>query len=156
MALMQVNSDQESSAFGLLSAADVEVSLGGAGILDGVAIEAVPGRFHAIIGPSGSGKTTFLRALVGEVGFAGAITLDDKDVSTLSPRELAERRGVLPQSSLLSFPLTVSEVVQLGLMNQKDLRCRKLRRERIAEALSLVDLASYEDRVFQGLSGGEQ
>lgn len=139
-----------------VDAASVGVAIGSIRILEDVSMSLQPGQFHAIIGQSGSGKTTFLRALTGEVGYSGDVHMGSASLRDLTPEVLADRRGVLPQSSILSFPLTVTEVLQLGLMAQKDLTKRPQRRQRIHEALVKVGLAGYETRTYQDLSGGEQ
>jgi iron complex transport system ATP-binding protein len=59
---------------------------------------------------------------------------------------------VLPQSSNLSFPFTVREIVQLGTregVTDSDPAT-------VSAALDRVDLAGFEGRMYQELSGGEQ
>jgi iron complex transport system ATP-binding protein len=108
----------------------------------------------AIIGPSGSGKTTLMKAMTGELPYSGGITLAGLEVGGLSPEVLAAMRGVLPQTSQISFPLNVAEVVGLGLTSSR--RERAFRARRIAEALAKVGLSGFEGRSYQELSGGEQ
>ncbi|WP_370318704.1 heme ABC transporter ATP-binding protein [Oricola sp.] len=136
----------------MLTAEDIRVTLGHKPVLHGVDIAAEPGKMTIVIGPNGSGKTTLLRALSGDVPFLGAARLHGLDIATAKPRELAPWRGVLPQASSLSFPFTVREIVRLGI------------REGLASgesgivtaALARVDLAGFEGRMYQELSGGEQ
>ena len=54
-------------ATGSLTARDLEVSLGGRPVLQGLNLELRAGEIHALIGPNGSGKTTALRVLAGEL-----------------------------------------------------------------------------------------
>lgn len=130
------------------------VSVGRAKIVKDISFPAKAGELLAIIGPSGSGKTTLMRAMTGEMPYAGAIRLAGLEVNGLAPEFQAELRGVLPQSSQISFPLNVSEVVGLGLIDRR--RARQDRSRRIAEALGRVGLAGFEGRTYQDLSGGEQ
>ncbi|ASP34282.1 heme ABC transporter ATP-binding protein [Labrenzia sp. VG12] len=130
------------------------VSVGRTQIVKDVSFHAGAGELLAIIGPSGSGKTTLMRAMTGEMPYAGAIRLAGLEVSGLAPEFQAELRGVLPQASQISFPLNVSEVVGLGLIDRR--RGRQERSRRIAEALGRVGLAGFEGRTYQDLSGGEQ
>ncbi|MBQ1204195.1 MAG: ATP-binding cassette domain-containing protein, partial [Loktanella sp.] len=92
------------------------------------------------------------RALSGDVGYQGRITLDGADLAALKSWELAARRGVLPQAATLAFPFTVAEVVRLGLTSgtQAD------RPDLIARALAEVDLTGFAGRFYQELSGGQQ
>ncbi|MEP3048941.1 MAG: heme ABC transporter ATP-binding protein [Roseibium sp.] len=132
----------------------VSISIGTTQIVSHVSFHATTGEVLAIIGPSGSGKTTLLKAITGEFKYAGHIQLAGDEIGTLSSEDLAYVRGVLPQASFISFPLTVSEVVGLGILDLKlDRRNRALR---VGEALQKVGLAGYEGRTYQELSGGEQ
>ncbi len=61
---------------------------------------------------------------------------------------------MLPQSTVISFPFTVREIVRLGLMANGG---GASAHGRIADqALEAVDLAGFSGRFYQELSGGEQ
>ncbi|MES0812214.1 heme ABC transporter ATP-binding protein [Roseibium sp. SCPC15] len=132
----------------------VSVRIGATPIVNDVSFHAKPGEVLAIIGPSGSGKTTLLRAMTGELQYIGHVLLSGLEIGDLSPEAQAQIRGVLPQLSQISFPLNVSEVIGLGLIDRQ--QARRTRLVRIAEALSKVGLAGFEGRNYQDLSGGEQ
>lgn len=137
-----------------IEADNVSVSIGKAPIVRNVSFRADAGELLAIIGPSGSGKTTLLRAITGEIRYSGDITLAGNEIRSLSSEDQACIRGVLPQASFISFPLTVSEVVGLGVLDRRQIR--RQRSDRIAQALGNVGLAGFEGRTYQDLSGGEQ
>lgn len=130
------------------------VSVGRATIVREVSFDAAAGEMLAIIGPSGSGKTTLMKAMSGEIGYAGHILLGGEEIGALQPERLARLRGVLPQSSQIAFPLTVAEVIGLGMLDRS--QGREARAGRIGEALSMVDLPGFEGRIYPELSGGEQ
>ncbi|POF28384.1 heme ABC transporter ATP-binding protein [Roseibium marinum] len=130
------------------------VSIGRVPIIREVTFNAHAGEFTAIIGPSGSGKTTLLKAMTGELAYSGSIRLAGLETGKLSAEYLARLRGVLPQASQISFPLNVSEVVGLGVIDRR--RGRDGRTRRIADALAKVGLHGFEGRSYQELSGGEQ
>ncbi|MEM9630224.1 MAG: heme ABC transporter ATP-binding protein [Pseudomonadota bacterium] len=132
----------------------VGVRIGSTPIVNDVSFHAKPGEVLAIIGPSGSGKTTLLRAMTGELSYSGHVLLGGLEIGDLPPEAQAQMRGVLPQLSQISFPLTVSEVIGLGLIDRQQKRRDRL--VRITEALSKVGLAGFEGRNYQDLSGGEQ
>jgi len=140
----------------MIDARDISVTLGGKRIVCHVDFAARPGEISAIVGPNGSGKTTLLKALTGELSYTGTVTINGRDLSTMKPVEGAIHRAVLPQSTTLSFPFTVREIVRLGLVGG---RSGVLPGEdaRLPErALARVDLEGFAGRFYQELSGGEQ
>ncbi|AXS38971.1 heme ABC transporter ATP-binding protein [Breoghania sp. L-A4] len=139
----------------MLTAEDLHVTAGRAQLLRGVGIEARPGSVTAIIGPNGAGKSTLLRCLTGEMRPArGRVSIDGRNIGALRAHELAGRRAVLPQSSTLSFPFSVAEVVGLGLRGKR--HDAALCAEISAQALERVGMSRHAHRHYQTLSGGEQ
>ncbi|MEQ9240748.1 heme ABC transporter ATP-binding protein [Roseovarius indicus] len=135
-----------------LQATGIRHAIGGKTILDGIDLTAHAGEVTAIVGPNGSGKTTLLRVLTGEDRAHGTVTLNDVPVTPGNAPRLATMRGVLPQASRIAFPFKVAEVVRIGLHSGPHGRDTA-----IAErALEAVDLATFADRFYQELSGGEQ
>src|SRR5207302_951581 len=73
-----------------LSASDVVVRFGGLVALDGVSVDAVPGRITGLIGPNGAGKTTMFNVICGfQAADRGTVTLDGIDIAGESPDRLA-------------------------------------------------------------------
>ena len=84
-------------------------------VLKGVSAQFLPGRVTGVIGPNGSGKTTLFRLIAGlEAPDAGEITLDGEPVRALSPKALARRLAVVPQSARMDFDFTVRDIVMMG------------------------------------------
>ena len=135
----------------MLEARDVSVSLNGRVIVRHTSLSISPGQVTVIIGPNGSGKTTLLRALSGElITPTGSIRLNGHDLCNLKPWQAATMRAVLPQTTTLSFPFRVREIVALGQSESGALSDRPER------ALARVDLSGFGGRLYQDLSGGEQ
>lgn len=127
-------------------------------LLADVSLALCPGELLALLGPNGAGKTTLLRLLAGELRpTTGAVLLDGRPLSAFAPAELARRRAVLPQSTLLRFPFTVLEVALMGRHphlgpageTPGDVAAARAALAR-AEALAL------EGQRYPTLSGGEQ
>lgn len=138
----------------MLRALDIRVRYGTAEVVRGVSFRAKAGEVTVVIGPNGSGKSTLLRALTGELRFRGEASLNGLDIARARAHELAALRAVLSQSTGLSFPFTVHEVVKLGL--SAGVWPDAERDRRVQDALAAVDLAGFGGRFYQELSGGEQ
>ena len=117
------------------------------------------GEFVSITGPSGSGKTTFLNiAGLLDTFDGGTYTLDGKDVSRLSDREMSrirnEKIGFIFQSFNLIPDLDVFDNIDVPL------RYRGLpaaeRKKRIERAAAIVGLSARLRHLPSQLSGGQQ
>lgn len=112
------------------------------------------GELVVIVGESGSGKTTLLNILGGmDTLTSGKVTIDGKEVSALSEKELTEYRrhdtGFVFQFYNLVQNLTAKENVQLATEICKE----PLDAEEILKSVGLKDRMDN----FPGqLSGGEQ
>ncbi|MER9703653.1 heme ABC transporter ATP-binding protein [Mesorhizobium sp. M0204] len=140
----------------MIEARDVSVAIGGKRIVANVDFEARPGEIAAIVGPNGSGKTTFLRAMSGDLGYSGEVTVNGRNLSAMKPVEAATVRAVLPQATTLSFPFTVREIVRLGLVGGRSGALPGEDQRLPERALARVDLEGFAGRFYQELSGGEQ
>ncbi len=112
------------------------------------------GRFVVILGPSGAGKSTLLNLLGGlDSPSEGTITVNGKDISTLSDNELADYRaatvGFVFQFYNLIPTLTVYENVELVLeISENALDAKQMIEE--------VGLTDHLHNFPAELSGGEQ
>ena len=117
------------------------------------------GSFTVIIGPNASGKSTLLRALSGLLRpTAGAVVLDGADIAKLSPKRIAARIGLLPQSSSAPDGITVAELVSRGrFAHQRMLRQWSPDDEAaVAEALDETATRELSARRVDELSGGQR
>ena len=125
-------------------------------VLKGISLNIERGELVAIMGPSGSGKTTILN-LLGclDTPTSGKYYLEDREVSHLGSRELAEIRGqkigfIFQTFNLLSR-LTALANVELGMTYAGGVV-----RQQAIEALSRVGLSERVKHRPIELSGGEQ
>ena len=100
-----------------LTASDVTVRFGGLVALDGVTIEAPPGRITGLIGPNGAGKTTMFNVCCGfQRADEGRIVLGGHDVTKSSPEHRARLGlGRTFQRMELFWSMTVRENVELAV-----------------------------------------
>lgn len=116
-----------------------------------------PGEFVAIMGPSGSGKSTCMN-IVGALDSAtsGVYELYGKDITTLSPDELAKIRneyiGFVFQNFNLLPKRNILDNVMLPLMYRGMAKSERVDRAR--EMLKLVGLEKFETYLPTQLSGG--
>ncbi|AKU06218.1 ABC transporter ATP-binding protein [Haloferax gibbonsii] len=127
---------------------------GSATALDSVSLSVDDGEFFTLVGPSGCGKTTTLRCIAGfEFPTEGTVRFDGESMAGVAPESRGV--GVVFQNYALFPHLSVGENVAYGL-RFTDPPGGGTRDERVAELLSLVDLAGFEDRDPDSLSGGQQ
>lgn len=128
--------------------------------LRGINLAIERGDFAAIAGPSGSGKTTMLN-LFGclDKPTGGKVFIEDHDVTTLSPDQLADVRnqhiGFIFQSFNLIPVLTAFENVEFPLiLLKKD--GPGARKKKVMDMLSAVGIADLANRRPNEMSGGQQ
>jgi len=121
--------------------------------LDDVSISVNDGEFAVFVGPSGSGKTTFLRCVAGlEIPTSGRLSIGDRDVTTLHPRE----RGIAMvfQDYALYPHMTVAENMSFAL---KNLRFPRAEIEaRVNQAAKMLRIEMLLQRRPRQLSGGQR
>jgi iron complex transport system ATP-binding protein len=141
-----------------IGARAVGVRLAGRTILEGVDVDALPGRLTAIVGPNGSGKTTLLRAFAGLIEFTGHIEVAGVDVRELRPAERAQRIAYLPQNSELRAMLSVRQVVAMGRYAARPGLFASTRADDIAvaRALERVHAQELREQAYPTLSGGQK
>jgi len=129
-------------------------------VLNSVSFDIPDGQTFAVMGPSGCGKSTLLRLILAlESPDAGAIFIDDRDITKLSGEELIKTRqkiGMAFQSSALFDSLTVFENVAFGLREQEGKISEREIKRIVEKKLELVELAGKEQLMPDELSGGMQ
>jgi ABC-type Fe3+/spermidine/putrescine transport system ATPase subunit len=121
--------------------------------LRGVTLVVQEGEFVTLLGPSGCGKSTLLRIVAGfDAPSAGRVSIAGRDVVSLPPERrpvnmVFQRYALFPHKDVwenVAFGLRVSRVGAAEL------------RERVREAIALVQLEGLERRSVEQLSGGQQ
>jgi spermidine/putrescine transport system ATP-binding protein len=119
----------------------------------GINLEMPPGEFFSLLGPSGCGKTTTLRMIAGfEKPSEGQILLDGADMAQTPPHK--RNVNTVFQNYALFPHLTVADNVAFGLRYKK--MGKQETKERVGNALELVQMSQFTGRRPSQLSGGQQ
>ena len=127
-------------------------------ILKCISFDVNKGDFVSIIGSNGAGKSTILKLILGEISqFRGSIKLYEEDINKFKDWK---RIGYLEQnaySKIMNFPATVYEIVMsnnfadIGLFKFPN----KTHRIKVINALELLGMEKYKNRMISKLSGGQ-
>ena len=141
----------------MLVARAASFAVRGRALVDGIDLGLTPGALLVLVGPNGAGKSTLLRLLSGELSpTSGTVELDGRDLAAYPAAELARRRAVVSQTTALSFPFSVREVVLLGATVPGFAAPSARVEQTAAECIAAVGLDGLRDRLFTQLSGGER
>ena len=144
-------------------------------ILNDISVSFTDGGIWGILGPNGSGKTTLLRVLAGILPYTGNVrlstaadansksdTLEEKELSSLSKRELARYIAMMPQFTSIYFSYTVYDTVLLGRyahsgnsLGEMLGRSSKHDKEITENAIEVTGLSDIRKKQLSELSGGQ-
>ena len=147
----------------VLEVKDLEVTVEGKKILNGLSLTVPAGEVHAIMGPNGSGKSTLANTLMGHPRYeitGGRIHLKGEDVTELPPNERARKGMFLAMQYPTSIPgVTMVNFLRAALkaVRGQDVPIREFR-ERLMSAMQVLKMdESFARRyVNEGFSGGEK
>ena len=128
-------------------------------VLNGLSFNVGDGELLAILGPNGSGKSTLVKLIVGILDpESGVVSVDGRDLASMSRRESARLIGYVAQDSSVRFPLTAFELVLQGRFAQGRLIGFESERDvREAEwAMEVTETSDFAARSLDELSGGER
>src|SRR6266576_6230132 len=121
--------------------------------LKDVSLEIASQELFFLLGPSGCGKTTLLRLIAGFYQpDGGDLVFGDKSMAGVPPHR--RNTGMVFQNYALWPHLTVAENVVYGLEVRSLGAAEK--KERLAEALSIVQMEKFANHMPNQLSGGQQ
>lgn len=121
--------------------------------LSNINVSIESGQFYTLLGPSGCGKTTLLRTIAGfHYQDQGTISVNETAIESMP----AHKRDVaMVFQDYAVFPhLSVYDNVAFGLRQRKVPSSEM--KERIGEALRVVQMEQLADRMPHELSGGQQ
>ncbi len=141
----------------LIELRELHKRLGWQHILRGLNLTIYKGETMVLIGPSGEGKSVLLKHIIGLMKpDSGQVLIEGQDIVPMKERDLTPIRskiGFLFQNAALFDSLTVEENVAFPLW-ESGMRNRKEIRDRVYEALEIVDLEEHLQKMPINLSGG--
>jgi len=118
-------------------------------VLKAINLQIFEQDFLGVIGPNGGGKTTLIKTILGLLRpFSGRIIFKN-DL-------LKNRIGYMPQTHRIDrkFPVSVSEVVESGLISEKKLS-HSARKAKTQETIRQMDIENVASKAIGELSGGQ-
>ncbi len=143
----------------MMQASNISYSAGEVPILRDIDLELKAGELLGLIGPNGAGKSTLLRVITGLLPeHGGTISVHGTPVSLMSPRQRAQAISYLAQQNVVSWPLKVERLVELGRLPHLDPWQRPGADDAavIARVMEETDVTQLAWRTFNTLSGGER
>ncbi|MBK7681458.1 MAG: Fe-S cluster assembly ATPase SufC [Bacteroidetes bacterium] len=151
----------------MLRIKNLQASVEGKKILNGLNLEVKPGEVHAIMGPNGSGKSTLASVLAGREEYeveGGTVQFLGNDLLDMSPEDRA-RAGVF---LAFQYPVEIPGVSNANFLKTAVNEVRKSRNlapmdskeflQIMKEKMKLVEMdkAMTQRSVNEGFSGGEK
>ena len=128
-------------------------------VLDNASLTLKAGEVLCILGPNGAGKTTLLNCMAGLLKpQSGSIELCGKDIRHMSPREIAQTVGYVPQLHTPSFDYRVLDFVLMGHAPKTGIFSKPSKEDEdmCLEVLCSMGLEHIAQKSYMEISGGER
>ena len=143
----------------MLKAENLSAGYGKKVVVGGVELSAEKGKILTLIGPNGAGKSTVLKTLCRQLEpLGGTVYIGKDELRSLSGNALARSVSVLLTGRIKTEYMRCIDVVEtgrypytgrLGVLSDKD-------REKVSEALKMVDAEDLAERDFDRISDGQR
>lgn len=137
---------------------NLTVGYNGKPIVNNIDVSIKKGQILSLIGPNGSGKSTILKSITKQLKVIdGVVFLSGSPINDINSRDMARRAAVVLTERPKPELMTCGDVVavgrypytgMLGILSASD-------KEKINEALCLVNALDLKDRCFSEVSDGQ-
>lgn len=117
------------------------------------------GTVFCLLGPNGVGKTTLFKTVLGLLPKkSGSVTLNGRDIGSMSPTEIARYIAYVPQRHSPPFAFQVRDVIMMGAIAQRGMfsSARSDDGSLADEIMDSLGISKLATRVYTELSGGER
>ncbi len=128
-------------------------------IFEDISIQIPENKITVLIGANGSGKSTLLKAMSRLlIPKYGGIYIENKNIVSFKPKELAQKITILPQSASAPGDLSIYDLVKQGRYPYHTLvsRWTKLDEEVVSVAIQKMGLWDVRNERLSNLSGGQK
>lgn len=143
----------------MLNLKNLSINYGRKNILNNINLDFLDSSINAILGANGAGKTTLFRAILGLIKPKnGEILIDDKNINSIHLKQKSKLISYMPQMLDISFDYSVFDIVAMGLEPHLGIfqKIDKNAKEKIFNALELLNIQSLAYNNIQSLSGGQK
>ncbi|WP_409311362.1 Fe3+-hydroxamate ABC transporter ATP-binding protein FhuC [Pectobacterium sp. B1J-3] len=138
---------------------EVSFSITGRTLLHPLSLTFPVGKVCGLIGHNGSGKSTLLKILGRhQPASTGDVFLEEQSAAAWDSKSFARKVAYLPQQLPAAEGMTVRELVAIGRYPWHGAlgRFGSVDREKVDEAITMVGLKTFANRLVDSLSGGER
>lgn len=138
---------------------NMTVGYGKIPLIEQIELHVRRGEIVTLIGPNGAGKSTILRSVIRQLGLlGGAVYLGGESMENMPEKQIARQMSVLMTERIHPELMTCRDVVgtgrypytgRMGILAAED-------RQKVQEALDLVNAAEIADRDFSEISDGQK
>ncbi|WP_461204688.1 ABC transporter ATP-binding protein [Clostridium sp. DL1XJH146] len=142
----------------LVKIEDASFKYGDEFIFENINLDLSKGEVLCLFGPNGCGKTTLLDCILGIKKLnSGLITIENTNIKKIGVQDLAKLVSYVPQIHNKSFPYKVIDIVLMGRAPYQSIFSspRSEDMEIAEQALELLGIKDFKDKVYTQLSGGE-
>lgn len=143
----------------LLRTRELVFGYAGRGLTSPIDLVLHGGEIIVVLGPNGSGKSTFFRTLLGVLRpLQGSVEWNGRELSGLSPRDLAAQVAWVPQQPGAAFDFTVEQYVMLGRLGRLAAGASPGRADRdaVSQVIARLGIERFRGRTLSKMSGGER